>query len=152
MRHGLGVLALGVLALGAAGCSSSPTAGPIRVRDAWARDTAASQTTAAVYFVVDNPGDADVTITSASVPDTIAGGTMLHRIATKGSGAHAIVGMVEMGDVKVPAHGHVRFRPGSNHVMLTGLRAALRAGEHFDIVLRRSDGRTARATVTVRPV
>jgi periplasmic copper chaperone A len=57
-----------------------------------------------------------------------------------------------MGDVKVPAHGHVTFRPGSNHVMLTSLRAPLHAGDHFDIVLRRTDGRTARATVTVRPV
>ena len=152
MRWALGVLALGASTLLAAGCSSSPTAGPIRVHDAWACDTAESQTTAAVYFTVENPGDADITITSAGVPEAIAGGTMLHRIATKGSGAHAIVGMVEMGDVKVPAHGRVTFRPGSNHVMLTGLRAPLRAGEHFAIVLRRSDGRTARATVTVRPV
>ncbi len=152
MRRGFAVIALGAMTLLAVGCSSSPTAGPIRVHGAWARETAESQTTAAVYFTVENPGGADVTITSADVPDAIAGGTMLHRIATKGSGAHAIVGMVEMGDVKVPAHGRVTFRPGSNHVMLTGLRAPSHAGEHFDIVLHRSDGRAARATVTVRAV
>ena len=146
------VLAGVAIAVAAAGCASSPAAGPIEVRHAWARDTASSQTTAAVYFTVVNPGDADVTITAATVSDTIAAGTMLHRIATTGSGAHAIVGMVEMGDVKVPAQGHVTFRPGSNHVMLTGLRGPLHAGQRFRIVLRRTDGKTAAATVTVRGV
>ncbi len=67
-------LSIGALVL--AGCGSSDEA--ISIENAWARTSAAGQTTGAIYFEL-TADEAD-TLVGASVPDSIAGEAQVHEI------------------------------------------------------------------------
>jgi copper(I)-binding protein len=124
----LGVLAL----LGSAGCSGSPSTptAAIVVSDAWVQVTGGSALPAAGYFTIDNRGDADDTLLSASSP----GATLveLHQTGPEMSG---MIGMNAVASVPCSAHATVTFAPGGYHLMLSGLVAQLRTGDHVELDL-----------------
>ena len=115
-------------ALLAGGCARAPQAPDISVRDAWARATAAGQSTAAVYATIANRGSADrlTGVTSNS------GMAMLHASSSDGGMAR----MRMVADVVIPAEGEVKLAPGGTHVMLTGLAAPLNVGDRLQLTLR----------------
>jgi len=131
-RHALLAL-LGVLALlASAACSGSPsTPTPaIVVSDAWIQVTGGSDLPAAGYFTIDNRGGTDDTLLSASSP----GATLveLHQTGPEMSG---MIGMNAVASVTCSAHATVTFAPGSYHLMLSGLVAQLRTGDHLELDL-----------------
>jgi copper(I)-binding protein len=121
-------LALTAAALLLAGCSPAPHGDAISVTDAWARATAPGQTSGAIYATVANDGAADNLVGVSSD----AGMAMLHSNDSSGG----IARMRMLGDLAIPAGGHVALAPGGTHIMLTGLKAPLVAGGELTVTLR----------------
>ncbi len=71
-----------------------------------------------------NPGDSDIQLTSATSP--VAGTVQLHEMATKDG---RMVMQEKAGGIKVPATSHTHLSPGGDHIMLMGLKQALKPGD-----------------------
>ena len=106
-----------------ASCDNRDPRAEIAVEHAWARETVPGQTSAAAYFTVLNRGRGDDRLIEARSPAAVSGS--LHS----SSSADGVARMrpIERG-VAIPGLGSVEFKPGGNHVMLTGLRQPLRIG------------------------
>ena len=52
------------------------------------------------------------------------------------------------GEINIPAHDRIEMRPGGTHIMLEGLRAPLRTGDDFDLVLKFRNSRDQTVKVT----
>lgn len=172
------VLAAGTLvaACGSSGGSvgaKSDNSGSITAGDAWTRAITSPSGDAAVYLKVTNGTGSSVQITGASVPNTVAAGASMHETTTAsdtssttmgdssttmgsdtssttmGSGT-GVMTMKEISSVTVPAHTTLRFVPGGKHIMLTGMKKTLSAGDTFTLTLNMSSGKDLRTTVTVR--
>ncbi|HXI45491.1 MAG TPA: copper chaperone PCu(A)C [Candidatus Acidoferrales bacterium] len=118
---------LAVLAL--AGCgTAAPSSGAVTVRDAWVRAPMGDMT--AGYLVIENgTATADV-LTSVTAP---SGATVaLHRTTTDPSG---MTGMEPVDGIHVPAGGTVELAPGGFHMMIGGLPATTKAGDHVELHL-----------------
>jgi periplasmic copper chaperone A len=124
----IAVPALAVLAL--AGCGDDEDAAPaaetataeagITVTDAWSRQPAEGQAVTAVYGIVSNPTDTDVTVIAASTD--VTDNVELHETLMGDDGA---MSMREKEDgFVVPAGGEFVFESGGPHVMLFDIDAA----------------------------
>ena len=51
----------------------------------------------------------------------------------------------------VPSNGRLLLAPGGAHVMITGLRKPLRAGDRFNLTLLFDKGRPEKVAITVQP-
>jgi len=58
--------------------------------------------------------------------------------------------MKQMNKLTVPAHGSVVFKSGGSHLMLTGLKKPLQAGDAVHITFRLSGGKTVEIAAEVR--
>lgn len=126
-------LALGLIWLSAAAFADPGTAGKtdgIEIRNAWARATPPNAPTGALYLVVDNHSERADRLLGGETE--AAEGLELHSHAQKGS----VMRMRRMDTMSIPANASVPFAPGANHIMLTGLKERLRAGETIPVVLR----------------
>lgn len=119
---------LGALALMAAGARADDmTAGPLTIRDVWSRATPAR--TGVAYLTVFNGGtEADRLV---GVESPVADRVELHTHAMKGD----IMEMRRIDGVDVHPGEPAVLAPGGSHVMLIGLKAPLRAGDHFPLTL-----------------
>lgn len=131
------------LALGAAACgddsSNGSTSGGTAptVTNAWARTSAAAQTTGAAYLDITGGSSADK-LMSASAPTDVAAKTEMHETAMAHSTGMSGSGMMEMkpvSSVSIPAGKTVKFEPGGYHVMLVDLAKPLTAGQKFTLTL-----------------
>ncbi len=110
----------------AAPIGAAAQTGPV-VEHAWARATASAAQAGAVYLVVHDVG-ADQ-LTGFSTP--VAAAADLHQ-------SRMVNGVMEMRPVAslVVGPGHdITLAPGGYHVMLTGLKHPLKAGDHFPLTL-----------------
>ena len=106
------------------------TAGKIVVSQPWSRATPSGSKVAVGYLTIRNSGNTPDRLTSASTE--VSEKTSAHAMAMNGN----TMEMRPMDDgVLVPAHGTVAFEPGSNHLMLEGLRRPLKKGETFSATL-----------------
>lgn len=121
--------ALVIAACGSSGGSSAASAAAPQVSGAWAR-SAPNAGQSAAYFTISNPSTAADALLSASSPD--AGMVEVHETSTDGSG---MTGMHPVERVAIPAGGSVTFKPGSYHLMLMDLHAALSAGGTVELDL-----------------
>lgn len=90
------------------------SADAITVSDAWSRQPAEGQTVTAVYGVVSNPTDQDVTIVSAFTPVTDR--VELHETIENADGTMQM--QQKEGGFVVPAGGEFVFESGGPHIML----------------------------------
>lgn len=95
---------------------------------------AVSGNPAAVYFDVANTGTADAAIAGVSVDG--AKSAMLHMTMQSGG----VSSMMEMSSIPVPKGQTVRFAPGGNHVMATGLDPSLKGGDTTEVTLTFATG------------
>jgi copper(I)-binding protein len=128
----------------AGACTGGAPRPPIEVRDAWARPADSAATTAA-YFVLVNHETAAATLASASSP------------FAESAGVHETMqmdGMMHMMAVEAPlviaAGDSLVLKPGAKHLMVSGLRRRLAAGDSLPLVLTFADGRTLPAVAVVR--
>ena len=133
------------LTLGAAlgGCSSAE---PLTVSEAWAATTVGAEdpTETGVYLVIDNPGDDDVTLESASSP--AAGHVVLHETTVVGGETSS----EEVDGITVTAGRGKVLEPGGYHVMLLGLTEPLEVGDRVEVTLAFSDGTDRTLDVPVK--
>jgi len=116
----------------------------VRLEEVWARPAPNVRMAGAVYLTMTNSGGmADRLIGGRT---EVADRVELHTHVMDGAVARM---RVVAGGVDVPADGEAVLRPGGTHLMLTGLRRALRPGDHFDITLifERAGARTVSVTV-----
>ena len=109
-------------------------AAPLKISGAWVRAVDGMPMTAG-YFIIDNPNAAPDRLLSASAPGAAA--VTLHQTKIVQGVAHMLearAGLV------VPAHGRLQFAPGGNHLMIEGLKAGLKPGQNFSMVLKFEHG------------
>ena len=114
----------------------------ITLDKAWARPTA-GQAPGAVYVTIDNKG---------SSPDGLTGAFTDHAAMAMVHQNEVVNGVARMrmaGEINIPANDRVEMTPGGTHIMLEGLRAPLRTGDRFDLVLhfKNSGDKTVEVTV-----
>lgn len=136
-------LASSTLVAALAACSAP---GPdISAANAWSRATGASGV-AAAYVTIRNKGAADeltgvrAGIGKASLHETsLEGDVMRMRPIAPGQG------------MIVPSNGRLALAPGGAHVMISGLKRPLAAGDRFDLTLLFAKSRPKKVRVEVRP-
>jgi copper(I)-binding protein len=116
---------------------------PPALSSAWARASTPHASAAAVYLTITDPGGPDRLI-AASTP--VAAAASVHESRMVGS----VMQMRPVAALPVASGQTVVLAPGGYHVMLTGLRAPLLAGQHFPITLTFEKAGPVTATVTVR--
>ncbi len=101
----------------------------VKVEAAWARPTVAGQAA----------GGGFLKITGGPAADRLLGGSAgiskaveLHTMQMDGD----VMRMREMPGIDVPAGQAVELKPGGLHLMFTGLKQPLKAGESFPLTLR----------------
>jgi len=119
----------------------------VLVEDAWVRATVGAKDTSmtAAFMSLTNPGNADVKLTSATSP--VAAMVQLHEMAMKDG---KMVMQEKAGGINVPAESHAHLKPSGDHVMLMGLKQALKPGDEVPVTLKFSDGSSHDLTVPVK--
>ena len=127
MRPSL-LAAVAVFAIAAAGAASAAT---LEVKNAWIRTPPPGAPTAAGYAAITNHGIASDRLTGAY--SSAAASVGLHEMQKQG-------GVMRMrpvaGGLAIGASATVALAPDGRHLMLTGLKRPLKAGEHVRIVLQ----------------
>jgi copper(I)-binding protein len=120
------LISLALLLLAACGQQGSSQ---IELSNAWARPTV-GQAPAAVYVTIDNKG---------SSPDRLTGAFTDHAAMAMVHQNEVVNGVAKMrmaGEINIPANDKIEMVPGGTHIMLQGLRAPLKTGDDFDLVLK----------------
>lgn len=101
--------------------------GSLTIEHAWARP--AVKGNSAAYMVIMNAGSDD---RLTGVSSEVAEKTELHSTTIDAQGVGK---MVPVQAVDVPSGGQAKLAPGGLHVMLVGLKEALKEGQEFDLTL-----------------
>lgn len=101
----------------------------IELSNAWARPTRGAAP-AAVYVTISNHGSGDDRLSGAFTDH--AAMAMVHQNEM----VNGVARMRMAGEINIPAGEQVNMVPGGTHVMLEGLRAPLKTGDSFDLVLK----------------
>jgi periplasmic copper chaperone A len=115
--------------------------GPVHVTDAKSRPTAPGGT-GVVYMTVTSSADDSITALSAPIADKAE----MHR-TVKGDGG--IMRMEPVATLPLKANEAATFGPGGLHVMLTGLRKPLAAGDSFPLTVTFAHAAPVTVTVSV---
>ena len=145
VRRSIAMIA-SLLLSGAVGCRATTgdqPAGPLTVREAWAR-AADSGATGAVYLTVVNTDTTAITISGVTTP--VATTASIHETMNH----EGMVHMTARQSLMIGRDSTVVMAPGGLHVMLESLQRALRAGDTLALTLTLADGRTVPVTATVR--
>ena len=113
----------------------------VTVHDAWARASAGAATTGAAYVTLMGGNQQDQLI---SVSTPVAATAEVHETIND----NGVMKMRPLPGLAVPAGGMVTFVPGGTHIMLTGLKQKLTAGQNFPLTL--TFAHTAPLTVNVQ--
>jgi copper(I)-binding protein len=100
----------------------------IMVREAWARASAGAVTTGAAYVTLMGGTQPDQLV-GASTP--VAATAEVHETIND----NGVMKMRPVPAVPIPAGQMVTFKPGGAHIMLTGLKQKLVAGQSFPLTL-----------------
>lgn len=110
-------------------------AADIAVEQPWARATPGRAPTGAVYLTLANRGKDSDRLIGATSP--AAGRAELHSHEANDTGhAGHMAEMRPVAEIEVKPGGRVSLKPGAFHVMLIGLKAPLKEGDHFPLTLR----------------
>ena len=123
-RYRFGGLLAGLL------ISASVYAGDIQVENAWARATAPGQDTAGVDLTITSKQAATLIGVSSPACKTVE----LHNMTMPQDGG--MMKMREVETIDLPAGKPVNLRAGGYHLMMTGLKAPLKAGDSVPLTLR----------------
>ena len=123
MRRSLTTLGLLLGLTSAAFAADAP-----QISNPWSRATPGTATPGVAYLTITSPV-AD-TLTGANTP--IATSVELHETITTASGVGE---MHSLDKVDLPAATPVIFDPNGKHLMLIGLKSALKSGDHYPLTL-----------------
>ena len=112
------------------GASALADEAGIHVAQAWARATPGAATTGAVYLTVSNSGPAADMLTAVTTP--AAEKAELHETKM----ANGVMEMRPVAELPIAPGQSVTLDPASGyHIMLIGLRAPLKEGDHLTLTL-----------------
>jgi copper(I)-binding protein len=117
----------------------------VTVHDAWARASAGSAVTGAVYL----------TLTGGDTPDSIVGVSAEVAATAEVHESFADDGVMKMRRVPllpIPAGTAVALAPGGEHVMLIGLKRPLIAGQSFPLTMTFEHAASVTVEVKVQPL
>jgi hypothetical protein len=117
----------------------------VSAQDAWARASAGPTGTGAAYVMLMG-GAQDDQLVGVSTP--VAATAEAHQTLSE----NGVMKMRPAPVVAIPAGGMVMFAPEGTHIMLTGLKHPLVAGQDFPMTLRFAHAAPVTVTVTVRPL
>jgi copper(I)-binding protein len=143
MKH-LSMLAAGLLlATGAlAGAADEVT-----VQDPYVRLAPPNAPATGAFMVIRNNGDKDVKVVKAANP--LSRVTELHTHLNEGG----VMKMRPVAAIDIKAKGEAVLKPGSLHVMMIDLKAAMKEGDVVPITLTLDDGSTKQVDAkVVRPM
>ena len=130
------------LFLAAAVFASAAAHAQVTVDKAWIRTTVAQQTTTAAYLTITSAQGGK--LVSASSP--AAASVDVHEMKMDGD----LMKMRAADTLTLPAGQPVEFKPNGLHIMLTGLKAPVKAGDVVPIRLVVEDAKGKRETVDVK--
>ena len=106
----------------------------ITVSDPYVRLLPPGATTSAAYLVIKNSGAADRQLVKAESPAAQSVEVHEHR------NENGVMKMREVGSIIIKAHGQTELKPGGYHLMLFGVKSALKEGDSVAITLVFDDG------------
>jgi periplasmic copper chaperone A len=109
--------------------AQTSTTNPISIEHPWARATPVDAKTGATYLTIINQGSAGDRLVGASTP--VAAKVQFHQETSEGG----VMRMRELPSVEVGPGATVTFKPGSMHMMTTGLKQPLKEGQSFPLTL-----------------
>lgn len=118
-----------------------PAVAQVSVRNAWVRASAPGQNIAAAYMRLESA--TPESLVGASSP---LGKAELHETREQGG----VMRMLPVRRVEVAPGKPVEFKPGSYHIMLTGLHAPVKAGDTVPLTLQFQSKDGKRSSVTVQ--
>lgn len=122
------------------------TLGELHIGHPYARATAPGQPSGGGYLSVHNSGK--VVDRLIAVQADISAGAEMHEMKMDGN----VMRMRELSAIDVPAGQKVELKPGGLHIMFTGLKAPLKAGDKFPVKLRFEKAGEVTVTVNVEAV
>jgi periplasmic copper chaperone A len=134
---------------GDAPAKSPAAADSVTISDAWAHATPSGSHMGAIYLkLVSAKGDR---LLSASIPHSITSETQIHETVVHHDSTTGgdTMEMHQVESVELPAGQTVELKPGSFHLMLIGLKHALKAGDKVSVTLKfeKAGMRTVKADV-----
>jgi copper(I)-binding protein len=103
-----------------------------------------AQTGSAAYLTIHNAGPGADRLLSISTP--AAAGASLHSTSMTGG----IMRMRSAGPQTIAANQKLQMKPGGIHVMLTGLKAPLKAGQRLPLTLKFERAGLVRTSVPIQ--
>ena len=104
-------------------------AAAVKVEAAWARPTVAGQAAGGGFLKITGGAAADRLLGGSAA---ISKGVELHSMQMDGD----VMRMREVPGIAVPAGQAVELKPGGLHLMFSGLKQPLKAGDSFPLMLR----------------
>ena len=126
----------------AASLLASAAQAQVTVATPWVRTTVAQQSTTAAYLTITSAQGGK--LVSASSP--VAAAVDVHEMKMEGD----LMKMRMVDALPLPAGQPVEFKPNGYHLMMTGLKAPLKAGDVVPIKLVVEDAKGKRQTVDVK--
>lgn len=133
------VLLLAALPFAAAAAESDITVG-----DPYVRLAPPEAPASVAYLVIRNSGAADRQLVKAESPAAQAVELHEHR------NENGVMKMREVGSIAIKAHAQTELKPGGYHLMLIGVKKALKEGDSVAITLSFDDGSGQQIDAPVR--
>jgi len=128
----------------AASLLASAAHAQVTVDKPWVRTTVARQTTSAAYFTITSVQGGSLVDASSPVADSVE----VHEMKMVGD----LMRMRSLPALPLAAGRPVEFKPNGLHLMMTGLKAPLKAGDVVPLKLVVEDAAGKRKTVDVKAV
>jgi len=137
-------VALGWLTLSTSAFADDVKLGTLKIDNAWARATAPSADTGAVYLEIDNDGTTPEKLIAADSP--VAAKTELHGHTFE----NGVARMRPVEAIEIAPDSDLKLAPGALHLMLLGLKQPLTQGTTFPLTLTFNKAGTATVQVHVQ--
>ncbi|MBI3713202.1 MAG: copper chaperone PCu(A)C [Burkholderiales bacterium] len=122
-------------------CSATVNA-QVTVKEAWIRATVAPQKVTGAFLQITSKQDAKLIAVSSNIADNVE----IHSMEMEGD----MMKMREIKDLPLPAGKTIELKPGGMHIMLFGLKKAVKEGEKIKLNLTVEDNKKQRQQVEVQ--
>lgn len=103
--------------------------GDLHIEHPWARASAGNATNGAAYLTIQNHGKSADSLSGAASP--VAHKVELHTHLNE----NGMMAMRQVNTIDVEPGASIELKPGSLHLMLVGLKAPLKEGDRFPLIL-----------------
>ncbi|MEN9502730.1 MAG: hypothetical protein RI964_2015 [Pseudomonadota bacterium] len=150
MKPFLGSLVLGAVLAMTSACQAehktAQAADSVKIENPYARAVPPGQANSGAFMTFVNSSDVDHSVKSAASP--VADKVELHTHTNN----NGVMEMRQVPQIDVPAKGRAELKPGGFHIMLLGLKQAMKAGETAEITVTFEDGSSTTVKAPIQDV